>query len=425
MRRTLLLSLFSVALHAEVRTLTLRGAVETAVAQNPDVIMARLEEQKAAEAVRIARDPFSTKLIVGSGLAYTSGFPMSIEGSAPSIVQARANQSLYNKSKSYEVAAARETARGAGIDADIRREDIAYQTALLYLNAQRASRNLDLARQQIESAARVNELTKARVSEGRELPVEAKRTALTLAQSRQRLSALEGELEHLERSLAVILGFGAEDRVRAVADDVKIAGVPESEEASVEAALAGSKEVKRLEAALQARGFEVRSAKASRLPQADLVAQYALFSRFNNYEDFFQRFERHNWQLGVSLSLPILTGSAASARASQAQLEIARLQQQIHAVQDRIALDTRKAYQDVGQAAAVRDLARMDLDLAREQLSVTLAQLDEGRATIRRVEELRTAEAAKWIAFYEAQQNLERSRLALARLTGSILAALH
>jgi len=99
-------------LRAEVFSMTLKQAVEAALKQNPDLALARLDEEKARQAVRLARDPFSPKLVVGSGLAYTSGFPMSIEGSAPSIVQANASQYLFNRPQSYQVAQARENARG-------------------------------------------------------------------------------------------------------------------------------------------------------------------------------------------------------------------------------------------------------------------------------------------------------------------------
>src|SRR5689334_17539083 len=111
MGRSFALLLIASSLFAETHTLTLRQAVDMAIRQNPEIVMARLDEQKALEAVRIAKDPFSPKVIVGSGLAYTSGFPMSVEGSAPSVFQARAIQTLYNKPKSYEIAAARENAR--------------------------------------------------------------------------------------------------------------------------------------------------------------------------------------------------------------------------------------------------------------------------------------------------------------------------
>src|SRR5450631_2753847 len=101
-------------LRAEVRPMTLRQAVETALKQNPDIALARFDEEKARQGVRVARDPFTPRLIVGSGLAYSNGFPMSIEGSAPSIVQARATQFLFNRQQSFAVAQAREQVRGAG-----------------------------------------------------------------------------------------------------------------------------------------------------------------------------------------------------------------------------------------------------------------------------------------------------------------------
>ena len=71
-------------LGAGTHALTMHQAVERALRQNPDLIMARLDEQKAVQQVRVAKDPFIPKVYVGSGLAYTYGFPMSIEGSAPS-----------------------------------------------------------------------------------------------------------------------------------------------------------------------------------------------------------------------------------------------------------------------------------------------------------------------------------------------------
>ena len=47
---------------AEVRPMTLRRAVETALRQNPDIALARLDEEKAHEAVRVARDPFAPRI---------------------------------------------------------------------------------------------------------------------------------------------------------------------------------------------------------------------------------------------------------------------------------------------------------------------------------------------------------------------------
>src|ERR1039457_2838564 len=167
-------------LRAEVRPMTLRQAVETALRQNPDIALSRLEEERARQAVQVAKDPFTPRLTVGSGLAYSNGFPMSIEGSAPSIVQAHANQFLFNRQQSYAVAQAKEQVRGAGIDVASKRDEVAYRTASLYLEAERAARVLTMARKDTESLQTVLAAIQAQVKEGRALPLADKQAALHL-----------------------------------------------------------------------------------------------------------------------------------------------------------------------------------------------------------------------------------------------------
>src|SRR5665213_1115870 len=86
----------SFSLFGEVRVLTLRQALDLAVAQNPDVLLARLDAQKAREQVTVTRDPFRPKVFAGSGAAWSTGFPSSIDGSAPSIVQVKTQMAIFN-----------------------------------------------------------------------------------------------------------------------------------------------------------------------------------------------------------------------------------------------------------------------------------------------------------------------------------------
>src|SRR5580658_11292457 len=102
----------------QTRTLTLRQALELALQQNPDVVIARLDQQRARDQVIINKDPFSPKVFAGSGAAWTYGFPTSIDGSAPSIFQSRTSMSIYDKPQSYLVEEAKELQRGAGFGAD-------------------------------------------------------------------------------------------------------------------------------------------------------------------------------------------------------------------------------------------------------------------------------------------------------------------
>jgi outer membrane protein TolC len=97
---------------------------------------------------------------------------------------------------------------------------------------------------------------------------------------------------------------------------------------------------------------------------------------------------------------------------------------QMNNARSRIAADTRKSYGEMKQAEEGRTVARLDLDVARDQLSILLAQLDEGRAGRRQVDEARFVEQEKWIALYQAEYAVERARLALLRQTGRLSAAL-
>ena len=408
---------------AETHSLTLRQAVELALKENSDVVLARLEEQKAQDSVRVAKDPFVPKLYAGSGLAKVWGYPSSIEGAAPSIIQARTDMALFNRSKSFELARVRENARGAGIVTQSKSDEVVYQTASWFLDAQQIARSVQTLQLEIGSLERVSEAVKLRVDEGRELPIENKRLAADLARARQRYDAAGEDLEYAQASLAVVLGYPAGDRVRPVEEGRPALEIPASYEAAREQAVQNNKELRRLESQLQAKGLEVREYQSARLPVIDLVAQYALFAK-SNYQAFFTNVQRNNGELGVAITIPLLTGSAAKGLASQAQLDILEIRAQMNQTRNRIELDTQKSYQDLQKAEAAQNVARLDLDYAREHVSVLLAQLGEGRATQQQVEDSRLNEQEKWIVYYDAQHNVEKARLGLLRQTGALQAAL-
>ena len=77
----------------------------------------------------------------------------------------------------------------------------------------------------------------------------------------------------------MVLGYPAADRVQPMREERAAFEIPASEQAATELALQNSKDIRKLESQLQAKGFEVKEAEATRLPVVDLVAQYALFAK--------------------------------------------------------------------------------------------------------------------------------------------------
>jgi outer membrane protein TolC len=414
---------FAFGLRAETHTLTLRQTVELALKQNPDLVLARLDEVKMREGVRVAKDPFSPRLTVGSGVAYSNGFPMTIAGNPPSLFQAQANMAIFNRQKSLELAQAREEARGASFGTANKRDDATYRAAMLYLDAERAGRLSEVARRDIDSRRRVLDAVSAQVQEGRALPLARKQAELAIAQARQSALELDDQRDSAETSLAVVLGFPALDRVQPADEERAALPLPASADEAVAAALAASNELRQLQSQLASKELEIRGDKAARLPRVDLVAQYALLAKFNNYTQFYNTFQRNNGQIGASFQVPIFAGSGVAGQVAQAEADVAHLKTEMSNVRNRMSADLQQSYRALGKAQSAADVARLDLEVAREQISVDLAQMQEGRLAMRALEEARVAENAKWIALYDAQYAVERAGWNVLRYTGQLAAA--
>src|SRR5262249_25298380 len=169
----------------------------------------------------------------GSGAAYSSGYPLTIDGTPPSIFQGRAIQSFFNRPKTYQVAEARQNERTTHIDIEIKRDEIAFRTASLYLDAERTTQVNDVVGRQIQEFEQISLVVGARVAEGKELEIENDKAELNLARSRQRATALSLDRDYLERSLAIVLGFGPEDSVKISHSERRAPDLPGSEQAAV------------------------------------------------------------------------------------------------------------------------------------------------------------------------------------------------
>lgn len=413
---------FTLAAFAEVHPLTLRDALELAAKQNPEVALARLDQQYAQEAIRIAQDPFRPKVYVGSGLAYTYGYPNSIDGNAPSLAQAKTDMFLYNRQKSYALGSTREIARSAGLGAQSKAEDMAYQAAGLFLTASQIEHEHKTLSDQLPGLQKVVGAMAASVTEGSELPLELKRARVNLAMSESRLDGAQMDGDYYEMMLAIALGYPATDRVKPIESDLTAITPPPAEPDAMDMVLRNNRELQQMQSRVLAKELDIKSAKAARLPQVGLVAQYAYFARYN-YEQYFQKFQHNNFQLGVSISIPVLVGSQAAGLAGQSYTEMQKLKLQMGQVRNRLMADTRRNYDLWKKSQTMRQLARLQLDLAREDLTVKLAQNGEGRLPISALEQARIEEGNRWIAFYEADLQEIRAKLAILKQTGTLLAA--
>lgn len=417
-------ALLCVVRAADTRTLTLKQALDLALQQNPDLIILRLDEQKAAQQVNINKSPFSPSVYAGSGLAYAYGFPSSIDGSAPAIVQLRTSMSIYDKPQSYLVQEAKEQQRGAGIGVEQKRDDVIFRVASAYIDAQNQARAVDAARQQHAELARVKELVQARVDAGQELPHEAAKANLVELDAAHRVTQMSVDLAKTERSLALVLGLAPGEGVHAADDQVPSFTPPVSLEEAVSNALANSPELRKLNSDLLAKGLEVKSYKAERQPKVALVAQYSLLSKFDNYTEYFQRFQYNNAELGASFSIPLRVPDSAKAYIASGEIDADKIRKQIAQVRARIQNDIEDAFDDFRVAEEGRQLALAYLNVTRDSTTLDLSRMNEGQVLQAQVEQDRADEQEKWRAYYDALATAQHARLNLLRTTGTLQEAL-
>ena len=419
------LAFITAAAAQQPKPINLRTAVEIALKGNPDVLLARLDEEKAYQSVREARAPFSPQLTLGSGLAYTNGIPQSVEGSSPAIVRAVGRQFLYNRAQSNRVKEARELEAAAGHSAEERRNEVAYRVASTYLDFESAWRGTKLLSDQAENLRRVEGVIAARVEEGRQLPLDFTRARLETARAEQQLEAGKAQTTLLEATLKHQLNLPLDAALEPQPTDfISILPLPQDQTEALGQAVASNPELKRIDAGLRAKGFALRAEKGALAPRIDLVAQYSLLGRFNNFEDYFNKFQRHNGQVGMSFQIPVFGRKEVNARAAKVLLETSALEIQRVATRSGIELEVRRKFEDIRQAESQQKLARLELDFARENLNVVLANHDEGRTSMEEIEKARLLENQSWAAYYDSQYTVQKAKLNLLRETGELVAAL-
>jgi len=243
MRVLLVLSLLATSVFAEVHTMTLRQALDRALDQNPDVLLSRLDEQKARQQVIYDKSPFTPKVVAGSGIAYTYGFPSTMDGNAPAIVQAQARMAIFDRPQTYRIKQSAEAARGAGIDITLRQQEVAYRVYSAFLDAEQAARSAEAVRTQVQNLDRIKQQVDLRIADGRELPIAADQAAFNILSTQHLATRFTAAQTNTEIALAEILGWPAGDQVRPALEDRAGLIVPSSEDQSLAAALSAIRDV--------------------------------------------------------------------------------------------------------------------------------------------------------------------------------------
>ncbi len=394
--------------------LSLKRAVDLAVQNSSEVKLARARLTVAERTAGLNHSVFLPNLYTGSGAAYTNGFPLG----APQVFNVSYTQTIFNPLLRGEYRASLERAEIQRIEADRARDAVILRAASAYLELAKVRHSLRLLRQERESATKIAGVARERAREGLELEIEVTRAELTAARTEQRILQLEGCEEVLETELRQLTGAPAGQAI-----DVETEELPPTAEQPtaelVSLAVANSLELKQAEYERRAREHVLKGERGGYWPTVDFVGQYGIFTKFNNYDQFYSRFERHNVSIGIQARIPIFASRTNSAvNLARSQLTAAEIE--ARQKRNQIETDVQKQSRQSRELDAAREVARLELKLAQENVRVLQAQFDEGRTNLRDLEKARLEENDKWRAFLDSDFERQKAQLELLRTTGQL-----
>jgi outer membrane protein len=409
---------------AEIRTLTVQEAVRMTLSHSPEVLMAEAQALRAMEALRESRSLNRPRVIAGTGLAYNNGMPLSIEGAAPSIFQVSASQPVFSKKNSNLIRESEESRNSSLLGTESVRNELASKTALVYYELFRARGTMALASDRLEAARKQQEQVETLREAGRVLPVEATLAKTAALAAAQQLLVAREQAIISEKELHELTGMPDTIEIRIVKPQLDSPLFELQEETLCQQALSSSPEILRAETDIKAKEFHINAERGEYLPQIEFVSQYSLLSRSNNYADYFSRFTRNNYLIGLSIQVPIFNGSGTSARVAQSRQEASEARFKLQRMKSNLKLDIQRGLSALRIARGEADLARSVVEATREVIQVNQSLMEGGRLSAKEMEDSRSQLLQKELALLEADQILFQRKLELLHSAGSLLSAI-
>ena len=179
----LFLMLLSHVSYAEELRLTLADTLRRASQNNHEVLLAQVGSQTAAARTGLEKAAFHPHLSVGSGAAKTWGFPLSIEGSAPSIFEVNFSQTLYDHRQRKQADSASLQEEGAQTQVKASQQNAAVEAGRFYLELRNQRQRLEHYQTQLESLEKTRDIIQTRVEAGVAEPSEFTKAKLQVARA--------------------------------------------------------------------------------------------------------------------------------------------------------------------------------------------------------------------------------------------------
>ncbi len=301
----------ALVLPASGQEFTLQRAIQLALVHSTATGASTADQMHAYESYMEARGSFIPQVTVGSDVGYAYGFPLSLEGSAPTVFNVTSQSYVLNLAQKEFVRAAKAEWRASTAQSRDQRAQVMLDTALSYAELNKWERELQVLNDQSKVTHNIEYATLERVKEGIDSQVDETKARLTSAEVRLHIAQAEGAADLLRTHLSQLTGVPPQS-ITTISDSIPVLPAPDPPAdggAAANAAVQSSDVVQAAEERARAQLLKAKGEHRALLPSIDFAAQYGLISSaLTNFEQFFRvnTFQNQNVTFGLVIRFPFL-----------------------------------------------------------------------------------------------------------------------
>ncbi|MGB7435804.1 MAG: TolC family protein [Candidatus Acidiferrum sp.] len=402
--------------------LTLKEAVQLALKQNPQQIIAKLLVRESEHNAQVARSSLLPQAgITAEGsldqynLQTVERLPHRTPAGPYQYIDAGVgySQTLLDlpQIRGYQIG--REGRKEARADEQTTHEIVVTAVVEQYLMVLRALATRDAANARVVLAQRLYEQAKQLQSTGIGLNIDTVRANVELQNEQQNLIDAEAQTRTTTYALAELLDLPRDQELE-VTDHLEFYNLPAiAREALLDQALTYRPEVRSVNSQMRIAKLSTDATREQSFPQIG-------FTGFWGYQGEHFNDGIPAYAYTISLAFPLFTGGRIRAQLANAKLEQQHVDENRRLLNDRIVREVKTAFEDLNAAQSAVDVANLGYKLAQEEVAQAERRFQAGVTTnvevVTAQDALARASDNQIGAFY--QFNLARA--ALARATGQI-----
>jgi len=399
---------------------TLKHAVELALKHATGVNISAADEQHASASYRELRNSYIPQLNAGAGIGWSDGFPLSLEGAAPSLFNVTAQSALINPALKDFIRAAQSEIKVNSLRTKDQRNQVIQDTVLSYSELAKWERRLSGLRETQAEAEKMEAAVADRVKEGVDSEMDGSKARLSVARIRLRLAEASGAADVLREHLSKLTG------IPIASFEIDLESVPalptaKQDEDSLSKATEANPAVQAAVEHARAQYLRVAGERRALWPSLDFAAQYANLATYNNYQKYYQprSFQPNNATVGVAIHLPFLN-YAQHARVQEAESEALKARTQAEATRNQVSEETLRLQRSVTQMQAARDVANLEYEIAQKNIEAVRTRMTSATANLHDLDNAQAQASERFITLQDVTFELERSQVALMRATGDL-----